>query len=1383
MSSPVRPPTANLVLLLPPFVRPFLDAVKHLPSPRREPLLSLLTEFQDIISRDIYDLGACSLVTHEIHLTDPNPVFRKQFPIPTAHISIVHDHVDQWLKNGIIEPASSPYNSPIFCVGKKGGGVRLCLDYRALNAVSLPTQYCIRTVEECIAEIGLAGSTHFCALDLSSGFYHMPLAKASRPLSAFTVQGRGQFQWRVGAMGLSGCPGSFARLMDLAMRDLPNCITYLDDILVHGPDDRSTLAALRRVLARLRHHNLRLNVSKSLFLRPSTPYLGHTLTPHGILPGPDKSEVLRRCVPPQTTKELQSFLGLANYFRSYVPNFARRAAPLYDLTRDRSSWKAGPLPPSGLAAFKDIRDAVVHATARSYPSRSGSFHLFVDASLGAPPHPFGGLGACLMQQEGRKPMRVISFASRQLHPHERNYSAFLLELQACVYGIDFFSHHLRGRHFFLHTDHKPVVKLSKVHTKTLNRLHTLLLEHHCTVVHVDGSQNSVADFLSRCAPPGSAPPSAPPPPTAALVSSSEASALPVDVRNPAHPRHAVPPPSTPARPPSPPPPSLPPPSPPPPPSSSSPPPPPNSSSPPPPSPPSDDGDLPPFPKALPLDASVILSRQLADPALKEIISALSEGRPPLLSPPLSLHSHSLRLLNGLACISLAPRRGFLNDHVARILLPLSLRRRVMRQAHAHKLSGHLGAFKTVERIRQFFWWPKIDSDVQAFIDACPSCQQSRRRSLASPPSPTLLSPPPSPNSRIHIDLYGPLSRPSSAAYILGITDAFTKFVRFAVLPNKTAAVVARALWVHWLAVFGVPITIVSDQGTEFLNDLQAALWEILDVEHKTTTPFWPRCNQQQEHQHKTLAHVLRASILDSGGRAIDWEVFLPSLALALNSAVNPATRQSPHFLLFGYDPRLPLWSDLSVLLDREFHAPGLKPGDSAYFFKWADHVQRARSVAHQALQQFQHRQLHSPALSSSPPAPAFGPGDYVWAHVLPPPAPNPKLQPRWLPAVVVSRTSSSTYKVSLSPATAKRRKIVHLNVSHLRPRSVDAQSTQSDPLFVSSVANQVSALLRHGQPHSVEQYMSCVQHFDLPTLTALANHLRRHPSHTLSLQSNSFPAAQPVPAPPPPPPPPPAFPAAPFPPAAPPLPPAAPRPRLPSPRVPPPRPPRLPQPSPRVPAPRSPRLPPPRPTPASSPRAAPAPLLPRPALPPRPSLPPSPSSFLSLNSSADFSSLSSFLSAGSHISQPSPSPSSLVRTPAAVSSPSTPRADAGSRLSGQSGVPPTPPPSSPLRPPLTSTPRASFQPSPRASSSSFPPPPRSSSPLRTGVGVPVPQPPPNYFVLPTDDRRDIRLRLRAQFLRDVNAHLPREIVRLGLAAQTQFLVQEGYRFDGNFPPP
>jgi hypothetical protein len=120
-------------------------------------------------------------------------------------------------------------------------------------------------VEDCLSEIGANGSTAFCALDLSSGFYHMPLHPESRPASAFTVPGLGQFQWRVGAMGLSGCPGSFARLMDMAMARLPNTITYLDDILVHARGEEATLVALRRVLQRLRLHDLRLNLPKVSF--------------------------------------------------------------------------------------------------------------------------------------------------------------------------------------------------------------------------------------------------------------------------------------------------------------------------------------------------------------------------------------------------------------------------------------------------------------------------------------------------------------------------------------------------------------------------------------------------------------------------------------------------------------------------------------------------------------------------------------------------------------------------------------------------------------------------------------------------------------------------------------------------------------------------------------------------------------------------------------------------------------------------------------------------------------------------------------------------------------------------------------------------------------
>jgi hypothetical protein len=228
----------------------------------------------------------------------------------------------------------------------------------------------------------------------------------------------------------------------------PNTITYLDDILIHGRDDDETLRALRQALIRLRQHDLRLNLEKSLFLHKETPYLGHSLSREGVSPGPDKTAALRATAPPSSTKEVRSFLGLVNYFRSYIPAFSTRAAPLYELTRPQAAWKRGVLPPPALHAFQQLKEAVVNATKRAFPTPDGTFHLFVDAAVGSS-STRGGLGACLMQasSDGSGNLRPIAFASRQLKAHEKNYSAFLLELQAAVFAIDHFQQHLRGRHF------------------------------------------------------------------------------------------------------------------------------------------------------------------------------------------------------------------------------------------------------------------------------------------------------------------------------------------------------------------------------------------------------------------------------------------------------------------------------------------------------------------------------------------------------------------------------------------------------------------------------------------------------------------------------------------------------------------------------------------------------------------------------------------------------------------------------------------------------------------------------------------------------------------------------------------------------------------------
>ena len=472
------------------------QATSHLEPATQRRLQDILTRRQDCISKHKFDLGLTKILAHKIELTNTTPVYHRQFPIPMEHAPVIKDHVEKWLAMGIVEPAQSPYNSPIFCVKKKTGGYRLCLDYRGINDRSAPTNYSIRTPEDCIAEIGQAGAKHFIALDLSSGFYQMPLDPASRPITAFTVPQYGQLQWTRGAMGLKGCPGSFARLMDMALKGIDNVLIYIDDVLIYGKTQQEALDTLDRVMQRLIAHNLKINIQKSTFLQPKTSYLGFILATEGIYPGKDKTDAIAKAQPPTSTKQLKSFLGLINYFRSFVKHFAQKAGKLYALTRKDSHWKQGPLPKDALATFHLLRNAIARTVPRAFPFRTGKYHLFTDASLGDDKEE-GGLGAHLMQEDAEGQLHSIAFASRALQKHEKNYSAFLLELQAAVWAIDYFSHYLRGRTFVLLTDHAPLTKLSTVHTKTLHRLHELLNQYSFEMKYVAGKNNSVADFLSR----------------------------------------------------------------------------------------------------------------------------------------------------------------------------------------------------------------------------------------------------------------------------------------------------------------------------------------------------------------------------------------------------------------------------------------------------------------------------------------------------------------------------------------------------------------------------------------------------------------------------------------------------------------------------------------------------------------------------------------------------------------------------------------------------------------------------------------------------------------------------------------------------------------------
>ncbi len=180
----------------------------------------------------------------------------------------------------------------------------------------------MKEIGECIGDIGRANSSIFTTLDLTSGFWQMKLDPESQPLTAFTIPNQGQFHWITSPMGLLGCPASFQRLMEQVLRGLGHILIYIDNVLIHTDTHEKHLEALEQVLMRLHQHHLKINLDKCLFGDQQVSYLGFTLTPEGIKPGEAKLKTIKQATPPDDVKGIPSFMGLCNFFRHHIQDFA-----------------------------------------------------------------------------------------------------------------------------------------------------------------------------------------------------------------------------------------------------------------------------------------------------------------------------------------------------------------------------------------------------------------------------------------------------------------------------------------------------------------------------------------------------------------------------------------------------------------------------------------------------------------------------------------------------------------------------------------------------------------------------------------------------------------------------------------------------------------------------------------------------------------------------------------------------------------------------------------------------------------------------------------------------------------------------------------------------
>ena len=1015
----------------------------------RSDYIAALMQREHFFSASNDDLGFTDALQHSVDLNDKVPAFSAQYRLPADHLRLIQENVAGWLQAGIVERSDSKYNAPIFCVPKKHGlGLRCVLDYRRLNSKSVSDKYSIRTIDECLEAIGRAESKIFSCLDLTNGYWQLKLRASDRPFTAFTIPGKGQFQWVTTPQGLMGAPASFSRLMDLILADAENVITYIDDVLVHSKTHKLHISHLTAAIDKIGRSNLRLNPSKCTFGANTVEYLGHTITSNGVKPGMDKSATVRDAPLPHDQKTLKSFLGLANYFRQYVPNFSLRAAPLFLLTRQDSPWKTGPLPPQAREAFLFLRNAISSRPVMAFPRATGRFHLFVDACLGDANN-VGGLGAVLMQDQPTGEKRPIAFASRRLTKHEANYPAFLAEMQAAVYGMDTFHHYLVGRRFSLYTDHKPLTKLSTVHTKTLNRLQLKMTELHPEIRYIEGKNNVVADFLSRyhgmnvtTGPPASADAMA----TAVAI---------ISHRQAGHPVQQI--------------------------------------------------DATPF---------RLKTLQRLDPALRKIIDSIPDSNSTFDNPVMHTSPHCrvpVTIIQEVLFVQPAKRKGILSASDLRVAVPKTMRAEIIKEAHNSWIGGHGGVFKTTERIKAEFWWPSMAEGIENHVRDCSTCLRATNKGLPPPPLLQPLPEPNGPNRRIHADLFGPLtSSVRKNNYVLVITDAFSKLARALAIPGKAAPTVAASMVDH-MFLFGIPESIMTDQGMEFCNQLQRQIWDSLAIRHDVTTPYHPQCNAGAEVFNKTMKHYLATAIIDSEKTTLDWELYLGPLMFSYNTSINTSTRVSPFETTFGYDPRMPLWDGIAYPGDEEIDQTSF-----ADYLARLRHVQlRARQIAHHNNQKVRQQYKDKHDLDKNAALPQFKAGDTVFVRDMKSTAANPKIRDTWKPAVIISREDFATYQVRR--LDRKRKPTTTMNAMHIKPRpDSDREKTSSEADAPDSDTEQQE---RRSEPPPNRPESPPTAHTPPPALDSEPDwpQLSKTVLQQLARRTNSEPAQMPhLPSPPPP---------------------------------------------------------------------------------------------------------------------------------------------------------------------------------------------------------------------------------------------------------------------------
>lgn len=819
-----------------------LDIVQQLPEELRD--------FADVFSPKKADrLPPHRPYDHEIRLLPEKDLpFGPLYSMSRDELHTLREWLEENLKKGFIRPSSSPVASPVLFVKKPGGGLRLCIDFRAINNVSVKDRYPLPLTKETLNN--LQGMKYFSKIDIVSAFNNIRMKEGQEYLTAFRTR-FGLFESLVMPFGLTGAPATFQRFINDTLRQYLDqfCSAYLDDILIYSKTREEHLDHIRKVLMQLREAGLFAKISKCEFLVQQTKFLGLIVGRAGIQMDPEKVKTVREWPTPKSVTDVQAFIGFANFYRRFIRDFSKIIAPLIRLTQKnvKFEWTT-----ACRSAFDHLKAAFTSAPVLATFDWTKEVLLETDAS--------DYVSAGVLSQYGDDGiLRPVAFFSKKHSATECNYEIYDKELLAIIRCFEEWRPELEGSELPIRilTDHRNLEYFTT--TKLLNRRQArwseFLSRFNFRIQYRPGKQGQKPDSLTRRSD------DLPQEGDERLQHQSqvvlkrenfEIEPCPIKRRV----RFNLP----------------------------------------------DDGDPPDNDKELAAESQARLAAILLPDTIQERFLYGYQHDQNLLSVLDAIRQGKTR--HPFLQLSQCEIRDQYLYYRDRLYVPDDdeLRAKIVRLCHEDPAAGHPGRARTYALLSREYYWKGMSTFVRRWVRNCYICRRTKSFRVGHQGH---LQPLPVPQRAwLDISMDFVVGLPESEGFdaIWVVVDRLTKMRHYVPCHSTDGSEELARLFVKYITRYhGLPETIVSDRGPQFISDF----WKHVIARWKTTarlsTAYHPQTDGQTERMNAILEDHLRSYITYLQD---DWVEWLPLAEFSANSLPSETTGVSPFFATFGYNPRI-----------------------------------------------------------------------------------------------------------------------------------------------------------------------------------------------------------------------------------------------------------------------------------------------------------------------------------------------------------------------------------------------------------------------------------------------------------------------------------------------